>query len=58
MVRTALVAHPERWKRIVRAPAFRRRLVVAGDSLRRPPRGYPRQHELVEFLTRTLGLRW
>ncbi len=96
-VRGSLLAQPERWKRIVHTPAFRRRLALSGDSLVRPPRGTPRDHELaadlkrkdfvvvasfsekdacsagffqafagvcrsagdfMEFLTRSVGLRW
>jgi uncharacterized protein (TIGR02453 family) len=52
-VRCALVAHPERWKRTVRAPAFRRVLSFAGDSLARTPRGFPADHELADDLKRT-----
>ena len=52
-VRRVLVAHPERWKRIVRAPAFRRVLSLSGDSLARPPRGFPADHELIDDLKRT-----
>lgn len=50
-VREAIVADPERWKAITRAPAFRRRFgEVEGDGLKRPPKGFDADHELVEDL--------
>lgn len=50
-VRDAIVADPERWREITRAPAFRRRFgEVAGDGLKRPPVGYDPEHEFVEDL--------
>jgi uncharacterized protein (TIGR02453 family) len=53
-VRDAIVADPNRWVLVTRSPAFRRRFgAVAGDSLKRPPRGYDGDHPLVEDLKRT-----
>ena len=45
-IRSAIVARPEGWKKAVRG------LELEGDSLSRPPRGYPREHPLVEDLKR------
>jgi uncharacterized protein (TIGR02453 family) len=47
-VRDAIVAHPERWKRAIRACPLRH----DEDSLKRPPRGYAADHPLVEDLKR------
>lgn len=50
-VREAIVADPERWKEVTRAPAFRRRFGgVEGDGLKRPPAGFDPGHELIEDL--------
>ncbi len=45
-IRDAMVEHPEKWTRAVRGRT------LDGDSLRRPPRGYPADHPLVEHLKR------
>ncbi|HTM88650.1 MAG TPA: DUF2461 domain-containing protein [Terriglobales bacterium] len=45
-IRSAIVARPEAWKKAVR------NLELEGDSLSRPPRGYPCDHPLVEDLKR------
>ena len=46
-IRSAIVARPEAWKKAVRG------LELEGDSLSRPPRGYPCDHPLLEDLKRT-----
>lgn len=51
-VRTALISQPQKWKRIVGAPPFRRRVQLSGESLRRTPRGFPSDHELADDLRR------
>jgi len=51
-IRGAIVADPTGWKRIVGAKRFRERLEVAGDSLKRPPRGFDPEHPLIEDLKR------
>ncbi|MGE5205923.1 MAG: DUF2461 domain-containing protein [Chlamydiota bacterium] len=45
-IRSAIVARPEAWKKAVRG------LELEGGALRRPPRGYPADHPLVEDLKR------
>jgi uncharacterized protein (TIGR02453 family) len=45
-IRDAIVARPEVWRKAVRG------LELEGDSLTRPPRGYPCDHALVEDLKR------
>lgn len=51
-VRTAIVEDPARWKKILRAKSFRDRLELAGDSLKKPPRGFDAEHPLVDDLRR------
>lgn len=52
-IRDAIVEDSERWKKATRSAAFRRRFgAVAGDSLKRPPRGYDPGHPMVDDLRR------
>ncbi len=51
-IRDALVERPATWTRIVSAPAFRSTLRLAGESLKRAPRGYDPAHPLVSDLKR------
>jgi len=51
-VRAFLVAHPDRWKRILGGKKFRSLLPLGGESLKRPPRGFDPEHPLVEDLKR------
>jgi len=45
-VRTAIVDHPDDWKKI------RGKIEVEGESLKRPPRGFDPDHEHIEDLKR------
>ena len=45
-MRDAIASHPEEWKKAKRG------LVLGGDTLSRPPRGYPADHPLIEDLKR------
>jgi uncharacterized protein (TIGR02453 family) len=51
-IREAIVADPAGWKRVVGAKKFRGNLELAGDSLKRPPRGVDPEHPLIEDLKR------
>lgn len=51
-LRVFLFENPGSWKAAVHAPAFRRKFTMDGESLVRPPRGYPPDHELIEDLKR------
>lgn len=51
-IRAALVDHPEEWIRATRSPAFRERLELGGDSLKRGPRGFDPEHPLADDLKR------
>ncbi len=53
MVRDAIVAHPDRWRRVVSSKTFTARFKLEGDALKKPPRGYDPDHPLVEDLKRT-----
>jgi uncharacterized protein (TIGR02453 family) len=51
-IRDAIVADPKRWQRITSGADFRSSCGMAGESLKRPPAGYPSDHPLIEDLKR------
>jgi len=52
-VRDAIVDDVKGWKSATRSPTFRKRFgEVQGDSLKRPPLGYPPDHPLMDDLKR------
>lgn len=52
MIRDRLVDDPAGWKRSAYGKVFRSRFELAGESLKRPPRGYDPDHPLVDDLRR------
>lgn len=52
-VRQAIVDEPARWRRARDDRNFRQRFSLEGDSLRRPPRGFPPDHSWIEDIKRT-----
>jgi uncharacterized protein (TIGR02453 family) len=51
-IRDAIVDRPGEWKRAAHAKKFADAYRLGGDSLKRPPTGYDRDHPLVEDLKR------
>lgn len=51
-IRQFIFDNPGAWKEATHAPTFRRKFVMEGDTLTRPPRGYPTDHELIEDIKR------
>ncbi len=51
-IREALVEHPERWTRAISLPEFRKSCQLSGDTLKRPPKGFDKDHPLIEDLKR------
>jgi uncharacterized protein (TIGR02453 family) len=51
-VRQAIVDRPDVWASIVAEPVFTASFVLEGESLKRPPRGFPPEHPLIEDLKR------
>ena len=49
-IRQAIVDHPDRWRRATRGKRFGQYFELTGDRLKRPPRGFPADHPLVEDL--------
>ncbi len=51
-IRTRIAEQPDQWRRVVRNRNFRQHYQLMGDSLVRPPRGFDRDHPLIETLKR------
>jgi len=51
-IRARLDADPQGWKRATGGRAFKTRWRLAGDSLKRAPKGWPVDHPLIEDLRR------
>jgi uncharacterized protein (TIGR02453 family) len=51
-IRTAIADDPKAWKHAVGASSFKRSFSLGGDKLARPPRGFDKDHPLVEDLKR------
>lgn len=51
-IREFIIDNPAAWKRATGSPVFRRHFAMAGESLKRPPRGFDPQHELIDDLKR------
>ena len=51
-IRERIGAKSAEWKRVVGDKNFRRHFTLGGESLTRPPRGYDKDHELMEDIKR------
>ena len=51
-IRVAIDTQPARWKRLRANKRFRNKFELAGDSLKTTPRGYDKEHPLIEDLRR------
>ncbi len=49
-IRDRLAAQPREWKSILADKAFKKHCTFEGEKLKRPPKGYPPDHELIETL--------
>ena len=52
-IRNAIVERTKAWKSARDAPALRRAYTLDGGALKRPPRGFPNDHPMIEDLKRT-----
>jgi uncharacterized protein (TIGR02453 family) len=52
-IRQEIVERPDRWRRAASDREFRAHFELEGGSLKRPPRGFPADHPLMEDLKRT-----
>ncbi|MCK5325734.1 MAG: DUF2461 domain-containing protein [Woeseiaceae bacterium] len=51
-IRERIVAKPTEWKRALSDTKFRRHFNLGGESLLRPPRGFDKEHELIDDIKR------
>jgi len=51
-IRTYIDAHPTRWNDAMKDKSFNKVFSLAGDSLKRAPKGYPMDHPMIEDLKR------
>jgi uncharacterized protein (TIGR02453 family) len=51
-IRERIAARPAEWKRMMNDSAFKRHYKLGGSSLKRPPRGFDKDHECIEDLKR------
>jgi len=51
-VRDRLVEQDDKWRAAIGSKTFRKYFTFGGDSLSRPPRGYAKDHPLIEELRR------
>ncbi len=58
LIREAIVADPERWKRTTRTGAFVKRLELGGDTLKRVPPWADAEHPFAEDLKRKDFFGW
>lgn len=58
LIREAIVAEPDRWKRATRTGAFAKRLELGGDSLKRVPSWADAEHPFADDLRRKDYFGW
>lgn len=51
-IRERIAAKPAEWKRAIGTPAFRKNFSLGGESLQRPPRGFDKEHPLIDDIKR------
>lgn len=52
-IRERIVAKPSAWSGALQDPKFRRHFELGGESLSRAPRGFDKDHELIDDIKRT-----
>jgi uncharacterized protein (TIGR02453 family) len=51
-IRDRIVAKPAEWRRVIEDKGFKRYFDLGGEKLTRPPRGFSKDHELIEDIKR------
>lgn len=51
-IRERIAAKPSQWKRATGDAAFKRNFSLAGETLQRPPRGFDKEHPLIDDIKR------
>jgi len=58
-IRDRIVAKPAEWSRLLADAKFKRHFELGGESLKRPPRGFDKEHEYIGDIMRKsfMGVR-
>lgn len=51
-IRERIAARPAEWKRAIGEAQFKRQFKLGGESLQRPPRGFDKEHPLIDDIKR------
>lgn len=51
-IRERIAARPGEWQRILGGAPFKRQFSLGGESLKRPPRGFDKEHPLIDDIKR------
>ncbi|NIL94406.1 MAG: TIGR02453 family protein [Woeseiaceae bacterium] len=51
-IRERIVAKPAEWRRVIQDESFSRRFDIGGEVLKRPPRGFDKDHEFIDDIKR------
>jgi uncharacterized protein (TIGR02453 family) len=51
-IRERIAARPGEWQRAIGTAAFKRHFSLGGESLKRPPRGFDKEHPLIDDIKR------
>ncbi len=51
-IRERIAARPAEWKRAIGTTVFKRHFNLGGESLQRPPRGFDKEHPLIDDIKR------
>ena len=51
-IRQRIAARSGEWQRAIEAPAFKRHFKLGGESLMRPPKGFDKEHPLIDDIKR------
>ncbi len=51
-IRERIAAKSPQWQRAISTPAFKRHFSLGGESLQRPPRGFDKEHPMIDDIKR------
>ena len=51
-IRSAIAEQPTRWRRVMNNKKFKQKFALSGSTLTRPPRGFQKDHPLIDDLKR------
>lgn len=51
-IRSRIIEKPDQWNKILRSTNFQKHFELGGESLKRPPKGFPADHKFLDYLKR------